>query len=125
MVASWLVAGSAPLQWRSSHALFGPLAVRKTVSATGVARSQQRRSWRDQGCPEVIDVGAGRSGDKAVAQHFEEAVAVIVVEHGPRVAAFRARAGKRVGREDRAGDILGAVDPVGIRGQPPDAGRAA
>ena len=36
----------------------------------------------DQGCPEVIDVGAGRSGDKAVAQHFEEAVAVIVVEHG-------------------------------------------
>ena len=40
-----------------------------------------------------------------------------------RVAALGAGAGQRVGREHRAGDVLGAVDAVGVGGQAPDAGR--
>src|SRR5262245_26676639 len=81
-------------------------------------------SGHDQGCPEVVDVGAGRAGDKAVAEHLEEAVAVVVVEHRLRVASFGAGAGQRVGGEDRAGNILGAVDAVGVGRQAPNAGRA-
>ena len=101
-----LVGGEARSRWRRS------------------GRSRDRSSWRDQGCPEVVDVGPGRAGDEAVAQHLEEAVAVVVVEHGLRVAALGAGARQRVGREDGAGDVLGAVDAVGVGGQAPDAGRA-
>src|SRR6478672_10240286 len=43
------------------------------------ARSDDLR--RDQRGAEIVDVGAGRAGDKAVVQHREEAVAVIVVQH--------------------------------------------
>src|SRR5918995_3948810 len=81
-------------------------------------------SWHDQCCPEIVDVGLGRACDNAVTQHFEKAVPVIVVQHGLGVTAHGAGAQDRIGAEDAARYVLGAVDAVGIGGQPPDACRA-
>src|SRR3954447_5267754 len=78
----------------------------------------------DENGAKVVDVGEGRAGDDEVAGSGKETIAVIVGE--PRLGVEAARRGARqaVGPEDRAGIILGAVDPVGIGGQRGDAGES-
>src|SRR5262245_8945342 len=66
---------------------------------------------------EIVDVGAGGAGDDEVAQRAEIAVAVVVVEEGARLEFFPGGALRRVGREHRAGIVLGAVDAVGVAGE--------
>ena len=70
----------------------------------------------------VVHIGQRRPGHHRVAERLEEAVSVVVVEALARLQALRPRAGQRVGREQRAGDLFLAVDAVGVAGQRVDAG---
>ena len=84
-------------------------------------RSPRRRIARHEDRAEVVDVGERRPGDHRVAERREEAMAVVVRRGVARADALRPRARQRVGRDDRAGDFLRAVDAVGVAGDRVDA----
>src|SRR5207253_1324528 len=70
----------------------------------------------DQDGADVVDVGERRAGDEQIAEGGEQRVAVVPVQQRAGIEAVRAGAGERVGRDDGAGGVLGAVDAVGVAG---------
>src|SRR3989442_15316562 len=79
------------------------------------------RFGADQDRPEVVDVGPRRTRDDGIAERLEESVPVVVGQAVTRLDATGPRAPERVGRDHGAGDLLLAVDAVGIAGDRVDA----
>src|SRR5439155_22806451 len=72
------------------------------------------RFFGNQDGPEIVDVGERWPGHDGVAERFEEAVAVVVVEALLGLDTLGPGAREAIGREICAGDIFHTVDAVGI-----------
>src|SRR5260370_20192722 len=68
----------------------------------------------DQNGAKIVDVGKGGTGDDEIVEPAEEAVAVIVGKQRFGTEAASCRPHQRIGPDDGAGIVLGAVDAVGI-----------
>src|SRR5271166_3899789 len=75
----------------------------------------------DQDRPKIVDVGQRRPGHHLIAERLEKAVPVVVGKTLLCIDPERLGALQRVWRNDRASDLLGAVDAVGVAGDGPDA----
>ena len=71
--------------------------------------------------PNVVDVGAGGAGHHQIIQRGKEAVAVVGAQEGARVQLLIPRTCQRVGGDDGASSIFGAVDAVTVSRQCLDA----
>jgi hypothetical protein len=72
--------------------------------------------WKavDDDARKSFTCGQRRAGHDRIAECFEEAVAVVVVQALARLQAQRPGAVERVRSQQRAGDLLLAVDAVGV-----------
>src|SRR5215467_11631695 len=68
----------------------------------------------DQDGADIIDIGQRRPRSHEIAERIEVAVVVMGGEIARCVKAKRAASRERTGRYDRAGSILGAVDPIAV-----------
>src|SRR6202049_2222056 len=82
--------------------------------ATNEPRGRAPRFLGNQNGAEVVDVSQRRPGYNGVAERFEEAMAVVIVEAVLGFDTLGPGAGQAVGREVCTGDVLHTVDAVCI-----------
>ena len=86
-------------------------------STSSARRQPERRALRrDENRAKVVDVRQRRPGHDEIAERGENGIGVVVGEPFPGVEAERGGARERIGRDDRAGIVLAAVDAVGVAG---------
>src|SRR5487761_2606270 len=97
-------------------------ASRCNSSSTTRRANASAPALHDQDRAKIVDVGQRGAGDDAVAQRSKEAVAIVARETVARTDAQCARARQRIRSDQRAGDLLLAIDAVGVPGDRMDAG---
>ena len=70
----------------------------------------------DHNGAKIVDVRSRRAGDDKISEGGKDRIGVVVVEARARVEAKRTRPAQRIGRQERAGVVIRAVDSVGVRG---------
>jgi hypothetical protein len=69
---------------------------------------------------EVIDVSQGWSNPNGIANSIKQSVAIMVGEHSMWIQSQRPYPSECVWRKHRSGDVIHAIDSVGIPGESPD-----
>src|SRR5579862_7417059 len=89
----------------------------KEGSGTTLAAELVSGLLRHQDRAKIVDVRARGTRDDAIADRLEECMRVVTRKVGRSVANALASTRDRVGCRDCAGDLLGAIDAVGVRGK--------
>src|SRR5450631_3720951 len=84
-------------------------------TSTGESKSLMAAgSSVNQDGAKIVDVGVRRPRDEGVTERAEKTMTVIVRERLGRTQSLRPGALERIGRDRCTGDLLEAIDPIGV-----------